>query len=131
MIVELSRAVLADMREHAARSQPREACGLLLGQGSRIALYVPAANVHAQPRTHFEIDPVALIAAHKAARAGGSQLLGYFHSHPRGPAEPSATDRRMAAHDGAVWAIWGEGGIKFWKDAADDFAALPYRLCGG
>ncbi|NTZ42295.1 M67 family metallopeptidase [Altererythrobacter sp. SALINAS58] len=131
MIVELSSAVFADMCDHAALSHPEEACGLLLGTGFRIVEYAPAANVHPQPRTHFEIDPIALIAAHKAARARGTAIVGYFHSHPQGPARPSATDSAMAAHDGAVWAIWGEGGINFWKDEADGFAALPYRLSDG
>lgn len=131
MIVELSSAVFADMCDHAARSHPEEACGLLLGEGLRIVKYVPAANVHAQPRTHFEIDPIALIDAHKAARAGGSAIAGYFHSHPLGPARPSARDSAMAAHDGAVWAIWGEGDIIFWRDGSNGFAALPYRLSDG
>ncbi len=131
MIVELSSAVFADMRDHAIRAHPEEACGLLLGDATRIMKYVPAANVHARPATHFEIDPLVLIAAHKAARAGGTAIAGYFHSHPHGATRPSATDRAMAAHDGAVWAIWGEGGVEFWKDEADGFAALPYRLSDG
>ena len=86
MVVELTSGVTATLLEEAARAQPHECCGLLLGQGARVNQVVPAANVHPMPRDHFEIDPQALIAAHRAARSGGPQVLGYYHSHPNGRA---------------------------------------------
>lgn len=115
---------------------PREACGLLLGTGSEIQTAVPTANVAADPAHHFEIDPAALIAAHKAARHGGPQVLGYFHSHPNGLARPSATDAASAARDGKVWAIAapvndGTWAITCWHDGPDGFEALPYTVTAG
>jgi proteasome lid subunit RPN8/RPN11 len=115
----------------AARATPQEACGLLLGHGLRIERAQPARNVHATPLTHFEIDPQALIDAHRAARAGGPQVLGYYHSHPSGPAEPSAADRAQAAGDGKVWAIVAGGEARFWRDTADGFEPLSYALVEG
>ncbi|MEN7538728.1 M67 family metallopeptidase [Aurantiacibacter flavus] len=118
-------ALAEQIRTHARLTAPLECCGLLLGQGSTITEACPARNVHLSPQTHFEIDPQALIDAHRAARAGGPQVLGYYHSHPRGPAEPSATDRAMAAHDGAIWAIVGQdGAIGLWRDNKQGFEAL-------
>lgn len=126
MDVEVSKQALAAMRAAAAAAHPREACGILLGEGGRISAAVETANVHPAPLTHFEIDPQALIDAHRAARAGGPQVLGYFHSHPAGPPEPSATDRASAAGDGRVWAIIAGARIALWRDGAEGFTALSY-----
>ena len=113
------------MRAAARDSAPEECCGLLLGRDA-VEEARPAANVAAEPWRKFEIDPQALIDAHRAARADGPGLLGYYHSHPIGPPEPSATDRAMAPGDGKAWAIVTEGGVTFWRDDGDGFAPLPY-----
>jgi len=124
--VGVSSQVLEALRQHAARAHPRECCGLLLGQGTTIATALPAANVHPAPQTHFEIDPQALVDAHRQARSGGPQVLGHYHSHPTGAIEPSATDRAQAAQDGVAWAIVAGDAIGWWLDAPDGFTRLPY-----
>jgi len=134
--VEVSGQALAAMRAHAAASLPHEACGILLGEGGRVSEARPAANVHPSPHTRFEIDPQALIDAHRAARGGGGpQVVGYYHSHPRGPAEPSATDRASASGDGKVWAIVApndpEADARFWRDGEQGFVALPFAIFDG
>ena len=114
-----------EMLRAAALAHPREACGLLLGSATgRIEQSVETANVAPDPARHFEIDPAALIAAFKTERAGGLRLLGYWHSHPRGEAVPSATDRAMVLGDGRVWAIVAEQAIGWWQDTPDGFVAL-------
>ena len=122
---------MATLLAEAARAHPRECCGLLLGQGGRIERAQPAANVHPDPQRHFEIDPAALIAAHRAARAGGAEVLGYYHSHPTGDPAPSATDRASAARDGRVWAICASGAVRWWRDGANGFEALSLRVDAG
>lgn len=124
----LGKAIHAQLVGEADAAHPREACGLLLGQSGRIVEVVPAINVHPTPETHFEIDPKLLIDAHRAARDGGPEVIGYYHSHPNGLAEPSATDRAMAVGDGRIWAIITADGIKFWKDGAQGFGALSYEV---
>ncbi|KPF87592.1 peptidase [Novosphingobium sp. AAP93] len=117
---------------HAAvQAHPEEACGLLFGTASHIIAAEPTANVHPEPARHFEIDPAALIAAHKAARDGGPELIGYFHSHPNGLACPSATDAAMASGDGRIWAIAAAGDVSLWRDAPSGFEALSYRIKEG
>ena len=95
----------------AAAAAPDECCGLLLGEGNRIDAAQPAGNVAADPTRRFEIDPAALIVAERAARQGGAALLGYYHSHPQGRAEPSETDRAMAPPDGRIWLIAARGSL--------------------
>ncbi len=131
MDVEVTSEALAAMRAAAAGAHPLEACGILLGEVARITAAREAANVHPYPETHFEIDPQALIDAHRAARAGGLAVIGYFHSHPSGPPEPSATDRASASGDGRLWAILAGETLRFWKDTPQGFVALPFRPCDG
>ncbi len=128
MTLEVSSTVVAGILGLAADAYPRECCGILLGEEGRITAFLPADNVHLQPEDHFEIDPQVLIDAHRAARQGGSPIAGYYHSHPNGLAEPSATDRRQAAHDGSVWAIVGAGEVTFWRDAPEGFIPLFYSV---
>lgn len=129
MELDVTREALAAMRAAAIAAHPNEACGLLLGEGERITAARETANIHSAPATHFEIDPQALIDAHRAARAGsGPQLIGYFHSHPTGDPHPSATDRAMAAHDGRVWAIIAGQDVRFWADGDEDFVSLSFTI---
>ena len=99
---------------------------------SRVSQAHATANVHPNPATHFEIDPAALIAAHKAERAGGPQVIGYYHSHPSGDPVPSSTDRAQAAHDGKVWAIVAGGPenpqVRFFRDGEERFEPLSYAV---
>jgi proteasome lid subunit RPN8/RPN11 len=131
MEIELTRAAFGGILAAAERAHPDEACGMLLGHGNRVTETHSARNIHPTPQTHFEIDPQALIDAHRAARQGGPEVTGYYHSHPTGPAEPSATDRQMATGDGRVWAIAGEGGVAFWRDDGNGFTALSYIVMEG
>lgn len=103
------------MLDAAAATGGLEACGLLLGTGDRIDAATVAANVAADPTRRFEIDQTHLFAAHRAERAGGAAILGYWHSHPSGLAEPSPTDAAMADPDGRVWAIVAGGAVRWFR----------------
>lgn len=126
--VLVTSGAIATVLDFAAREHPREACGLLLGSGELIERAVACANVAADPHRHFEIDPGALIAAHRAERAGSERLIGYWHSHPVGHPLPSATDCQHASGDGRIWAIAAGGEVTFWRDGPQGFEALPSRV---
>jgi proteasome lid subunit RPN8/RPN11 len=93
------------LREFALAEYPREACGLLLGriEGIRrvVELVHPARNLNVE-RAHdrYELDPRDQLAAERAARDGGREVLGVWHTHPDHPATPSETDRA------AAWSGW-------------------------
>ena len=128
MRLEVTSGTMATLLEEAARAAPLECCGLLLGRAGRIEQASPAANVASDPARHFEIDPAALFAAHRAARAGGPELLGYYHSHPDGHPLPSATDCEHSSGDGRAWAIIAGGQVALWRDGPDGFEALCYAV---
>lgn len=125
MRIETASSLEQALIAAARAAHPYECCGLLLGSADggcvTIAEARPCRNVHPDPARHFEIDPVPLIAAHRAARSGGPAVVGYYHSHPTGSAEPSLTDRAQAAGDGRIWAIVTAGRIGWWHDGADGF----------
>ena len=127
-MIEVLQTIPEDLLTYAAQAHPHECCGLLLGEGGRVTHAQPTANVHPNPATHFEIDPVALIGAHKVERVGGPRIIGYYHSHPTGNPEPSATDRASAAHDGRLWAIIAGGKVRFFRDGEEGFEALSYEV---
>ena len=128
MTQEVSSQVLDALLAAAADAHPCECCGILLGEGGAITSATPADNVHARPETHFEIDPQALVEAHRTARSGGPQVLGYYHSHPNGLTRPSATDEAMATGQGLVWAIIAAGRVTFWREGDAGFTPLPYEV---
>src|ERR1700741_2973666 len=119
MPIEVTSDLIAPLLAEAARAAPAECCGLLLGRAGRIVEARPAANVAADPLLRFEIDPAALFAVHREARAGGPELIGYYHSHPSGHPRPSATDCEHASGDDRAWAIVAGGAVAFWRDSTD------------
>lgn len=105
MAMEISSTLLRRLLSEAEKFRHREVCGLLFGTPERIVEARACRNVAADPRDAFEIDPAQLLAAHRAARHGGAAIVGCYHSHPAGPATPSARDAAAAAPDGSIWII--------------------------
>jgi proteasome lid subunit RPN8/RPN11 len=89
--VAIRAAVVDAMQVHAREQAPAECCGLLLGTRQLIERSYPARNARSDPSTYL-IDPRDHFAAIAAARASGVEVIGYYHSHPRSPPEPSETD---------------------------------------
>lgn len=115
MQVMLSSALHAQMLAHAEAAGPHECCGLLFGCGDTIHRAAPAPNVSDVPERAFEIDPSVLIAAERAMRRGGDAIIGHYHSHPNGRAEPSPCDAAAAAFDGRLWLVIAGGQITAWR----------------
>lgn len=119
MDVRISRSLLNRILHHAGAEPGREVCGLLLGTGGQVLDIMPAANVADDPAQRFEIDPAVLLGAMKAARTGGPQVIGHYHSHPSGTAQPSACDADLAAADGAYWMLVAGGEAALWQAGED------------
>jgi desampylase len=118
--------LIAELMALAANAPEVEICGLLLGQHNRVAQIEPARNVAEKPHRQFEIDPAALIAAHRRAREGGDSVIGHYHSHPNGRTGPSPRDQTMAAADGQYWVIIAEQGMSAWL--ASDKGLIPQPI---
>jgi proteasome lid subunit RPN8/RPN11 len=88
---------------HAERAYPSECCGALLGRastetgGTTILRAAPLRNEaadHADRR--FVIGSAATRAAERDAGRDGLEVVGFYHSHPDHPAEPSPSDVSQA-----------------------------------
>jgi proteasome lid subunit RPN8/RPN11 len=106
--VALPASLAADIRDAARAAFPGECCGLIEGTRDgeifRVTVLHPARNRAASP-DRFEIDPADHFAAHKAARIAGHAIIGCYHSHPNGKAQPSSTDLAGAGEDNFLWLI--------------------------
>lgn len=112
--VGISSGLLDRLLAEAAAAPAIEVCGLLFGDDRGIAGASACRNVADTPATSFEIDPAALIAAHRAMRSGGPRLIGHYHSHPGGQPDPSPRDA-AAATAGDLWLILGAGEARLWR----------------
>jgi proteasome lid subunit RPN8/RPN11 len=117
MPIVIASELLEEILGHAAAELGTEVCGLLLGRNDRITAVRPAANVAAEPTRAFELDPAVLIAAHRAARAGGDAILGHYHSHPGGDPRPSSCDA-VAAAAGELWLVVAGEQAGLWRAVA-------------
>jgi proteasome lid subunit RPN8/RPN11 len=112
--VVLPDGLRAQILREARGAHPRECCGLIEGvcevegageaQTFRITALHPARNLADAP-DRFDIDPGDQFAAYKAARARWSAIVGCYHSHPNGRAEPSAADQAGAVEENFLWLI--------------------------
>jgi [CysO sulfur-carrier protein]-S-L-cysteine hydrolase len=104
MDITLSGELLEQMISHARSVLPHESCGFLIGSGTHGKRFQAMPNSLASP-TAYEIDPALLAATFRSLRETGEELVGIVHSHPRGPAEPSARDRERAFYPQAAHVI--------------------------
>ena len=103
MSIVLAADVLEQVVRHAQSHAPKESCGLIAGRavGERL---IPIRNL-LDSTTAFEMEPAELIRSLRQLRESGDQLLAIYHSHPSGPAHPSAEDVRRAYYPEAAHII--------------------------
>jgi proteasome lid subunit RPN8/RPN11 len=119
MRVEISSELRDRILAETSAAPRVEICGLLLGRGAQVTAIASCRNVALDPTRRFEIDPAALLAAHRHARVGGPDVVGHYHSHPSGLAEPSPRDAADAAMDGAIWIVAAGDRLTAWRAVAD------------
>ena len=98
MHLKIPEPQLLAMRRHGARIYPDECCGALLGPASGVvAEAYPLDNTFPDTqRRRFLVGPDEYRRAEARATETGQQLIGFYHSHPDHPAEPSQFDLEHA-----------------------------------
>ena len=89
------------VHSHLCRAYPEEGCGVMLGRDSNgdreVVQVIGFDNVREDSRTNrYLIAPEQFLAAERAARDAGLDVIGFFHSHPDHPSRPSAFDLEHA-----------------------------------
>jgi len=108
MTARIPTAVKRAIVAHARRDRPNECCGLLLGRGNAVQFALPMTNVLASP-TRYRISDAAHIECRRFLRAFAPELsvVGVYHSHPAGAAEPSPRDLAEAMYPDWLYVIVG------------------------
>lgn len=129
--VRLSTAVAAEIRQLCEQAYPLEACGAIFGQGDGdaepwLVLGIrPAPNQHGDDqRRRYAVPPEFQLQAERDARARGQDVIGYYHSHPDHPPQPSEYDRAHAWF-GYLYAICSVA-----KGSAQDLNAFTLDAAG-
>jgi proteasome lid subunit RPN8/RPN11 len=103
--VRIRGEIISRMREQARITPEAECCGLLAGREGIIARILPARNAYANPATAYEIAPEDLFRLMRQIRAENLEMMGIYHSHPRGENRPSARDIECACYPDAAYFI--------------------------
>lgn len=100
MTLRLPEALALEIRHQSEAAYPAECCGALVGrmegETKAVVRLAPAVNRRTDDPHRYLIAPDDLRALERAVRAAGHEILGYYHSHPDHPAQPSAFDAEHA-----------------------------------
>lgn len=96
-MIEIEAKPWQAMVLHAEHTYPNECCGAMLGhiKGDKkiVTEAIPIENAYAgEQGERYELRPEDLLAADRAARERGLDVIGIFHSHPDCDAYFSQTD---------------------------------------
>jgi proteasome lid subunit RPN8/RPN11 len=118
---DCAERLLALAREGA----PEEVCGVLGGENGRVTHVEAVPNVAPTPETRYELAPGATVDAIDRVETE-TEHLGFYHSHPRGPPEPSATDEAEATWSGFVYCLVSlpDSSIRAWRWTGERFERL-------
>jgi proteasome lid subunit RPN8/RPN11 len=120
--------------EHACAAAPDECCGVLLGRGDEVLDAVPARNIADDPQRRFLIDPEDHFRARREGRARGLDVVGFYHSHPRSAAEPSARDAAECSYPGSLHLIVGllaePAEVGLFRAIDGNFQRVPFVTVG-
>lgn len=101
IMLELSKDNLEQIKNIAEGSYPNECCGVFIGRVEegvkRVTELVPAENHRTDsPANRYLITADFLAQIEKGLQGTSSAIVGFFHSHPDVPAQPSSYDQDHA-----------------------------------
>ncbi|MBA2616667.1 MAG: M67 family metallopeptidase [Rubrobacter sp.] len=101
MPLKIGAGDVGHIHDHARESCPEECAGALVGidkGGAKVVVDVwRAENTHEEERSRrFLIEPLKIKESEELAEEREMGVLGFYHSHPDHPAEPSEYDREHA-----------------------------------
>ncbi len=102
---QLPRRVTTQLLHLAQISPKKEICGLIGAKNGIANTCYPVQNIADQPETRFHMDAKQQISAISNIRDKNETLFAIYHSHPTAPAEPSTTDKELAAYPDALYLI--------------------------
>ena len=127
----IPRPVLDAVLAHARAELPNECCGLLGGSGGCAMAHFPLVNELRSP-TAYRSEPRSMLAAMKAMRRGGLELVAIYHSHPASAPVPSQRDRAENEYGEVAHLLVGFAGpvpeIGVWQITKDRCEAIEWVI---
>jgi proteasome lid subunit RPN8/RPN11 len=99
MTIKISGALVEDIRRAGEQAYPAECCGVIGGRIAGVKEVVQLAavvNRRTDDPRRYLIAPEDLLRITLELRRSELEVLGYYHSHPDNPAEPSTFDSETA-----------------------------------
>ncbi len=94
--MKISAELREQMRALGERAYPNEGCGILLGGfGDEIEVVEVREGTNLREnraRDRYILDPKEILQAEKDARERSIEVVGFWHTHPDHPAQPSQYD---------------------------------------
>ncbi len=97
--ISISKEHVNEIVRHSLEVFPREACGLLAGDGDAVRKVYCMRNAENSEVT-YALDPGEQFSIMKQIEDKGLKLIAIYHSHTGSPAFPSATDVARAFFPG-------------------------------
>ena len=83
---------------------PEETCGLLAGINNEVTMIQFVTNQLHSPDRYY-MEPIELYKSLIMIEDQNLELIGIFHSHPKGPPKPSETDIKEFLYPGVATLI--------------------------
>lgn len=122
---------------HAREGAPEEVCGVLGGTDGEDPLVSSAHradNAASAPRSTYAIAPAEQLSLMERIERDGEAVVGFYHSHPRGPPRPSRTDAAQATWEDTPYVIVSLDGdapfVGAWRWTGDQFRGERVALTG-
>lgn len=139
------RSAYDSVLAHAREGTPEEVCGVLGGSRevdrretsvgasdeaasrdgdiARVTVARRVTNVAASPESCYELDPAEQVRVMDEIEES-AEVVGFYHSHPRGPDRPSGVDEAQATWAGYSYCIVSLAGaeptVGSWRWTGED-----------
>lgn len=134
-MIEFSRATYDEVVYQAYGGDEQEVCGVLAGEYDDERTVVtdvyPATNAAETPEIRYSIDPEEQFEITETIEDEGVDVVGFYHSHPAGPTQPSETDSERATWPGYSYVIVALDGYPYvgsWRWRGDEFEQELVRV---
>jgi len=105
----LSKSQKKILLEHTLKEEPNESCAILYGNKIEEKNIVKeiwlTENIDSSP-TEFTLSPEQTWEMDQKRKELNLEIIGIFHSHPKGEAYPSNTDKKFMENNPYVWIIY-------------------------
>lgn len=126
-MIKFSRPLYDRVVEQACNKDEEEVCGILGGaygeDQSIVESVYTAENVANTPKIRYSIGPKEQLELMKTIEAAGERVVGFYHSHPTGPTQPTEIDAEQAAwpeYSYVIVSLDGYPYVSSWRWREDD-----------